>query len=152
MVFLIVIGMSSYALRELLNADGDSKTIFIQSGIIFLNVTVIVVSYLFSVKKYSVTVDELIIHRAIKNRVIKIIDITEIKTVDADDLSGTIRTFGNGGLFGYYGKYYNSKFGNMIWYVTQRRNRILIETNQGKKIIISPDDIGMVEKVKAQRH
>ena len=46
MVFLIVIGISSYALRELLNADGDSKTIFIQSGIIFLNVTVIVVSYL----------------------------------------------------------------------------------------------------------
>ena len=94
----------------------------------------------------------MIIHRAIKNRVIKISEIIEIKTVDSNDLSGTIRTFGNGGLFGYYGKYYNSKFGNMIWYVTQRRNRILIETNQGKKIIISPDDIGMVEKVKAQRH
>jgi len=114
-------------------------------------IVIIAISYLFSTKKYIVKTEKLIIHRPISDRVIKIADITEIKTVDSIDFSKTIRTFGNGGLFGYYEKFYNSKIGNMTWYVTQKKNNILIRTQQGDQIIISPDDISLIDKVQTGR-
>ncbi len=55
-------------------------------------------------------------------------------------MTGTYRILGNGGLFGYTGYYRNSTFGNMRWFATQRKNYILIEKNNGQKIIITPDE------------
>ena len=51
-----------------------------------------------------------------------------------------IRTFGNGGVFGYTGYFYKKGIGSMLWYCTQRANYILIEKTNGKKIVITPDD------------
>jgi hypothetical protein len=51
-----------------------------------------------------------------------------------------MRTFGNGGLFGYTGKYYNSRFGKMTWYCTQRKNYVLLILSDKKKIVITPDN------------
>ena len=39
----------------------------------------------------------------------------------------------------------------MTWYVTQRENRILVRTQQGEKLILSPDDISLVDKVQGLR-
>ena len=79
---------------------------------------------------------------------IKISAITEARILNSNEMSGLIRTFGNGGLFGYYGKFYNTKLKHLTLYTTQRKNRILIETSQSKKIVISPDDLSFVEKLK----
>ena len=143
-----VIGQKN--VRAIIAADGELIPTLIHGGVLLLFIGIIVGGYLYSTKSYTVTNDALIIHRPISDRVIKLSEIVEIRTVDAADFSGTIRTFGNGGLFGYYGKYYNSKIGNMTWYVTQQKNKILVQIKQGDKIIISPDDIGLVKKVKLQ--
>ncbi len=80
-------------------------------------------------------------------------DIKSIRIVEKEEMKGVIRTFGNGGLFGYTGSYYNKKMGSMRWYCTQRCNFIMIETS-GNKIIITPDspmdfmnDIKSVERL-----
>ncbi len=52
----------------------------------------------------------------------------------------TIRTFGVGGLFGYYGEFVNWKLGNMTWYATRRDKTVLIETVDDKKLIVTPDE------------
>lgn len=66
-------------------------------------------------------------------------------------LIGSIRLFGVGGLFGYYGKYYNFKMGHMTLYTTQKRNRILMTMITGKKIIISPDDLNIIIEFKKRK-
>lgn len=60
----------------------------------------------------------------------------------------TIRTFGVGGLLGYFGKFYTPQIGHMTFYATQRTNRILIVDKQGKKFLLTPDDISLIEKIK----
>ena len=51
-----------------------------------------------------------------------------------------MRKFGSGGVFGYIGKFWNKQQGNMIWYATDMKNPVMIETKNGKKIVLTPDD------------
>ncbi len=67
-------------------------------------------------------------------------DIKTIRKVDSSNMKYSIRTMGNGGLWGYTGKYYNRKLGSMTFYCSQRANYILVELTTGKKIIITPDE------------
>ena len=81
-----------------------------------------------------------IINRPVSLFKINRIEIAKCSIVSKKEMSGTIRTFGNGGLFGYTGYYRNAKFGTMRWFATQRKNYVLIEKINGKKIIITPDE------------
>jgi hypothetical protein len=89
---------------------------------------------------YEITKDELIIRRLIKSVRINRSDIESLELKDKSDLTGTVRTFGVGGLFGWYGKFANSQLGNMTWYVTRRDKPVLIIKKDSKKILISPDE------------
>jgi hypothetical protein len=78
-------------------------------------------------------------------------EISLARPLDESEVKGSLRTFGNGGLFGYFGKFYNSQFGHMTWYCTQRKNYILIELNNNKTIVISPDEpAAFLSELKAQ--
>ena len=52
----------------------------------------------------------------------------------------SIRVFGVGGLFGYFGLFRNSRYGTMIWYATRRDQFVVIERSNGKTIVLTPDD------------
>jgi hypothetical protein len=151
-VFILLIAIGQKNVRELFAAHGDLIPTLIHGGVLLLFLAIIAGSYLYSTNRYLVTNSQLVIKRPIGDRVISIADITETRAVEKTEFSGTIRTFGNGGLFGYYGKFYNAKLGKMTWYVTQDINRILILTKQGEKIIISPDDISLLDKIQTARH
>ena len=127
----------------------NTKPDYLSAGIILVMISALLFGYLFSIKNYTLENGKLTINRPIGNKSINIAEITEVRPVHKDELSGSIRTFGNGGFFGYYGKYYNRKLGHMTLYTTQTRNRILIRTTRGQKIIISPDDLSLVEKLKS---
>ena len=66
-------------------------------------------------------------------------DIRSITHVPDGDMKMVIRTFGNGGVFGYTGSFYNKKYGSMKWYCTRRQNYILLETTNKGKIVFTPD-------------
>ena len=60
--------------------------------------------------------------------------------VDKETMKWTVRTFGVGGLFGYFGKFANRALGSMTLYATRRNNYVLIITTDERKIIITPDE------------
>ncbi len=95
---------------------------------------------MYVLKTHSIRVDEyaITIDRKVKPVVIPFSEISSIRKVD--DMRFAIRTFGNGGVFGYTGYFYKKGIGSMVWYCTQRTNYVLIETTKGKKIVITPDD------------
>ena len=145
-ILLVAIGQSS--VRTLLKFnDLDFAIILIHSGILLLFVAILLGSYLYSPQKYKIQEGQLMIKRPIGHKAINLTDITEIRKIKKGEMSGTIRTFGVGGLFGYYGKFHNSTFGSMTYYITQRKNMILLKTKAGKKIVISPDDISLADKL-----
>jgi hypothetical protein len=122
------------------------------SGIVLvvISIVILVPTYMYSVKSYELTNEKLIIHRAFSkfNKEIPLAEIESASLTDIGDFKWTVRTAGNGGLFGYTGLYANPKLGNFRVYATKRSNRILIILKtKGDKIVITPDDAGMADEL-----
>jgi hypothetical protein len=116
-------------------------------GIVFFLVIVLVVCYMLSTKSYKIDTDRITIVRPFRSFSVKFDTITNVELLSPSQLSGLIRTFGVGGLFGYYGKYYNSTLGSLNLYTTQRKNRIMIVTKAKVAFVISPDDPTLYQKL-----
>jgi len=52
-------------------------------------------------------------------------------------LAGAVRIFGNGGLFGYYGRFYKKGVFRLF---ASRRDRLVEVVVDGKRVVLSPDD------------
>ncbi|MBM3413173.1 MAG: hypothetical protein FJY19_07325 [Bacteroidetes bacterium] len=105
---------------------------------------------LFRPISYSLSAHKLTVIRPLKNIEFKLKEIEKVELLDNAMLKGTIRTFGVGGLFGYWGKFYNRKIGTMTWYATRWSNAVLITTKSNSKIVLTPDqpDIFIAELTK----
>lgn len=103
-------------------------------------VAVYAICLLFRPAKYSLDKEGITIHRTWKNVFISLNDILEIKRMEKAEISPVFRTSGSGGLFGYFGNFYNFGVGKMKWYASRKDKAIMITTIEGKKIIISPDE------------
>jgi hypothetical protein len=109
--------------------------------VIILLLIIFLSAFLFRPKGYVVTTDALIIQRAVSPVTIVRSNILSAEQLNDNSLAGSIRLFGVGGLFGYYGKFSNSKLGKMTWYATRRKsNIVLVKTTDQKKIIVTPDE------------
>ncbi len=148
-VFVLFLGIGLMSVNAIRDAAGDKTAILIHGGVLLLFVAILLGSWLFAPQSYTLDTTSLSINRPIGKVIINRSSIKEVRLIGDGELKSTIRTFGNGGLFGYYGKYYNSTIGHMTWYLTQSKNRILIVTNEGKKIVISPDDAGLLNSLKS---
>ena len=89
---------------------------------------------------YKLTDDKLIIHRPLSDVKIDRTEIKNVEQLDKDKLSWVLRIFGVGGLFGYWGKFSNTKIGSMTWYATRRNNAVLVTTIYNKKIVLTPNE------------
>ncbi|MBQ6604606.1 MAG: hypothetical protein IIX17_03255 [Tidjanibacter sp.] len=78
----------------------------------------------------------------------KFLPLREIKSVEWYDKSGktlrldktTIRVAGNGGMFGYTGRWRNKEIGTFTIYARRLTGLVLIEMADGKKIVVSCDE------------
>ena len=145
-IFIVII--YSFAKDVWKNKDGDLTSLIVSISATVSFIALLVLTWLYAPQSYTLTDAELIINRPAAKRVINRSEIMDVKEVKSNDLGMFIRTFGNGGLFGYYGKFYSSKLGSMTLYTTQRKNRLLITTTTGKKIMISPDDMKIIDELK----
>ena len=98
------------------------------------------IAFTFRPINYHLTADQLIIQRLFTNVKIDRNQIESVELLDKDEIGTMIRTFGVGGLFGYYGKFANTKLGSMTWYATRKDRAVLVRTIDNKKIILTPND------------
>jgi Bacterial PH domain len=132
----------------LMFTDSDSIThVSINLISIILILGIYSFCYLFRPMRYIVEKNGLTIHRPLKDYHLELHKIKSVYLTDTKTMKWTIRTFGVGGLFGYYGKFRNKTFGNMTWYATQRNNFVVIETTDNKKIVITPDNPDLVNEL-----
>jgi len=150
-VVILLAGVAIKSVTDIANAAGDLKIIAVQGGVLLLLVSILLGSYLFSPQAYVLQANQLIIKRPALDKRISLADLVEVKILQENDRSWTIRTFGVGGLFGHYGKYYNSALGNFTQYATRRNNQIFIRTYRGRKIVITPDDLALADKLQATK-
>lgn len=127
--------------------DGDRLIIFIFTEIICIGLPLF--TYLYAPVAFSLQADALIIHRKMNSISIPLHQITSVKTMDYASMSGIIRLFGVGGMFGYYGIYRIQGIGIVNMYARHKKHFILLESAH-KKWIITPDDASFAEAIKNQ--
>ncbi len=98
--------------------------------VLFLSIPLI--SFLLAPKKYHLNANSIIIEKVIGKKMILPLRSVQacVSIPDASKLK-LIRTFGNGGLFAYYGLFSSRKYGTINFQVTRLRNILLIKTEQG---------------------
>jgi len=101
---------------------------------------VICLSYAYSARGYVCEGPRLIIKRLVGDVTIPLDGLREARLATPDDFCGCRRLWGNGGLFGYYGLFRTTKLGKCTWYVTNRKNAVVLVT-AAKTVVLSPDDV-----------
>lgn len=110
---------------------------------------VIALAYAWSPRSYAVADGSVVVRRPIGRVVIRLDGIREARPAVSDDFAGAIRLLGNGGLFGYYGSFSTSRLGRCWWYVTNRKNAVVVITDRGTTLF-SPDDVdGFLAAIRA---
>lgn len=134
---IIVTAMTGY--KSIGQMDGGTAIILAFLAPALLGV-MLIAFWLYRPEGIELTDDALVISRKTSAVSIPYSDIVQITLPENKDLRLAVRTFGNGGLFGYTGKYYKQPYGSMTWYCSQRKNYVLLETTAGKKIVVTPDE------------
>lgn len=93
---------------------------------------ILMISYLLSPKRYLFEGSKLIVEKVIGKRII--ISLDEIKGyVFVPNLTKLklVRTFGNGGLFGYYGLFSSAEYGTINCQLTSLKNVFIVKSKKG---------------------
>lgn len=120
-----------------LYGKSHNPALFIAPAVVLL---ALFITLFFRVKSYELDTESLNIIRPASTVKYPLHRIRSIRAVTTKDLGFGIRTFGSGGFFGYFGKFYYRNIGHVTLYVTDRSKMLLITLDDDKKFMISPDD------------
>jgi len=95
------------------------------------------VSAFFMVRGYELEGNYLYVHRLFWKTKIDLTELKEVKT-GPELTAHSIRTFGNGGLFSFTGRFRNRTLGSYRAYITDYRNAVAL-VFPGNSVVISPD-------------
>ncbi len=91
----------------------------------------LILAFAWSPRHLCLTPGQLILVSPLSREAIPLAEIQEVRMATSEDVEGAWRTFGVGGLFGYYGEFRSSKLGRYRMFSTARRGNVLIRTGQG---------------------
>ena len=141
-LFLFIIAIPFIFLQP---AERDKEVILTPIFLFIIELGV----FIFRPISYTITDQEIIVNRLWKSIIINRKDVQNVEILEKDFSKRTIRTFGVGGMWGYFGKFIHDIIGAMIWYVTRRDKMVLLRLSDDKKVVLSPNDLeGFVENLK----
>jgi len=131
LVLLPLLAISSFFIRP------QKLSISVLLTVVFI--AVIFISYAFVPKRIALSSEQILIQNLFGAVVINLNEIKSIKILEKTGFN--LRTFGVGGLFGYFG-YFN---GRDVWYVTNIYKKVKITLKSGKIYMLSPENPEMFE-------
>ncbi len=138
LVILILAGVSVLPAKELLAPDVSRGDVIRNVLVLVFLLAVPVGTWMYAPSWYEINAGRLVIHRNVGQVSIALSEIAEVKQQDGV-IGRSIRTFGVGGLFGFYGKFYTDGVGSATFYATQRKNWVWVKLKSGKNILLTPD-------------
>jgi len=95
--------------------------------------------YAWSPQGYVVSSDSIAIRRLVGTVRVPLDRVQEARLATNEDLSGCIRLWASGGLFGDYGVMRTNRLGTCRWYVTNRSKTVVVRT-EDRTVVLSPDE------------
>ena len=105
---------------------------------VLLCVAILLGTAVFSVQGYSVAGGDLLVHRLGWAKRFSLAQASRV-AFEPNATVGSVRTFGVGGLFGFYGRFRNAVLGSYTAYATDPSRTVVLELG-GKTIVVTPDD------------
>ncbi len=118
--------------------SGRASTLIIVILYSLIPVLTLFISLLFTVRGYSILGNIFRVRRLLWYTDI---DISMLQSVEYDPkaMTGSLRTFGNGGLFSFSGSYKSRKLGSFKAYVTDFKKCVVIIA-AGQTVVVSPEN------------
>lgn len=108
------------------------------AGVVSLVVFIFGTVALFVPASFEVRSDAVVVKRVGWDVVIPCGEIREIRRVECEEARFTWRLFGSGGLFGWFGLFYNRCLGDFWAYAGNQEDLVLLTRTNAEKIVISP--------------
>jgi hypothetical protein len=103
---------------------------------------ILFITWLFSVTGFTIENNKLIVSRPLWQTTI-VLPPDSVITAEPEVRFGLLRTFGNGGLFGYTGRFRNRKLGFFNAYATSWKHAVsIISPSEDFRIVVTPEDTG----------
>jgi hypothetical protein len=144
----LMLGLCVYSVVRALSATsqpGDEAFLIVTPMLLVLTG----LTYLWSLRYYQATPEHLIIKLLGPTKKIPLDQILRIEqSASREGILDWIRLLGNGGLFGYFGWYYHTKYGRVKFYCGNLNQVHIIYLKGGSKIAISPDNVALFSDLK----
>jgi hypothetical protein len=101
---------------------------------------VLVGSLLFTVRGYVVTESRIEVRRLGWSTVLPFAGLGGVNG-EPQGLRGSLRLFGNGGLFAISGWFWNRRIGRFRAYATDPGRAVVLRYRDGTKVVVTPDDV-----------
>ena len=135
-VFGLWLGLSGWSLWKIYT-DGATEVLV---ELIILNaimLPLVIICEGLAPQRLEIYEKKLVILRRYKSITIYADEVLSVDPLPKKAMTGAVRTCGVGGLFGYFGHYYQGSIGPFKLYATSMDNLFLIRLANGKKIVIS---------------
>ncbi len=109
-------------------------------AMIVIPLSMLFIASLFSIRGYMLTTDTLLIRRLFWNSGVALSGLQSVE-VDADAMSNSIRTFGNGGMFCFAGAFNNTKLGSYRAFATDPKRAVVLRFSDST-VVVTPDRPG----------
>ena len=99
---------------------------------------ILAVAFAYAVRGYTLTEDAIVVQRWMRNIRLPLAGLRTV-TGDVDAMRGSLRVFGNGGVFSFTGRYWNRRLG---WYraFATDSGRAVVLRYADRTIVITPHD------------
>ena len=105
-----------------------------------LPITVLLGALPFMVRGYALTESHIEVRRLGWSSVLPLAGLIGV-TGEPEGLRGSVRLFGNGGLFGISGWFWNRRIGRYRAYATDPNRVVLLCYRDGTKVVVTPHDV-----------
>lgn len=119
---------------------GPRQLLLWRVAMVGVPVAVLVGALPFMVRGYLLTDTGIEVRRLGWCTVLPIAGIVAV-TGEPEGLRGSIRLFGNGGLFGITGWFWNRRIGRFRAYATDPGRAVLLRYRDGRKVVVTPHDV-----------
>jgi hypothetical protein len=100
---------------------------------------ILLVAYAYTPRSFELDDTALVVSRLAGNVTVQLRDVAEVRSVP-NPLSGSMRIGGNGGLFGFWGRYHSAALGgNFTMYGTRASGGVAL-VGKDQTIVVTPDD------------
>lgn len=132
---IMLCGVSYAAYRSIPTSAGFTRQFGLTVALIPL--IVLLASFLSIVRGYTVEFSELSVKRLLTTTRIPLMGLTHL-WADTTVCKGSVRVFGNGGLFSFSGWFYSRRLGRYRLFATDFRNAVVLQFSD-RAVVVSPE-------------